>query len=37
MSNFRPKDEFANLWNSEARFDIGGAKGYSTFSINGHI
>jgi len=30
-SNFRPKDEFANLWNSETRFDVGGANEYSTW------
>jgi len=30
-SNFRPKDEFANLWNSETRFDVCGANEYSTW------
>ena len=30
-SNFRPKAEFANLWYSETRFDVGGANEYSTW------
>jgi len=29
-SNIRPKNEFANLWNSESRFDVGGANEYSS-------
>ena len=29
-SNFRSKIEFANLWNSETLFDVGGENEYST-------